>query len=148
MTKVLQHRRWISGTRHRAVNGALAVAVLVLPTVVVTQSVQAQSFSVLYSFTVADGDDTKPGLVRDKEGNLYGTTVQGGNLSCNAAPSGCGVVFKIDTTGTETVLHSFTGGADGAILYGGLVRDKAGNLYGTTSNGGASGVGTVFKITP
>ena len=59
-----------------------------------------------------------------------------------------GTVFKLDTTGTETVLHSFTGGADGAILYGGLVRDKAGNLYGTTSNGGASGVGTVFKITP
>ncbi|SRR6266568_5593753 len=89
MTKVLQHRRWISGTRHRAVNGALAVAVLVLPTVVVTQSVQAQSFSVLYSFTVADGDDTKPGLVRDKEGNLYGTTPIGG--------IGDGEVFKLDT---------------------------------------------------
>jgi len=57
-------------------------------------------------------------------------------------------VFKLDTTGTETVLHSFSGGADGARLNGGLVQDKAGNLYGTTSQNGASGVGTVFKLTP
>ncbi len=148
MTKALQHRRWISGTRQRAVNGALALAVFVLPTVVVTQSIQAQSFSVLYSFTLADGVDAKPGLVRDKEGNLYGTTHGGGLLNCVGSGPGCGVVFKLDTTGTETVLHSFSGGADGARLNGGLVQDKAGNLYGTTSQNGASGVGTVFKLTP
>ena len=127
MTKALQHRRWISGTRQRAVNGALALAVFVLPTVVVTQSIQAQSFSVLYSFTLADGVDAKPGLVRDKEGNLYGTTPIGGSGSA-------GEVFKLDTTGTETVLHSFTG-PDGIEPSAGLVRDKEGNLYGTTVTG-------------
>jgi uncharacterized repeat protein (TIGR03803 family) len=100
--------------------------------------------TVLYSFTgLADGAVPRAGLVRDKAGNLYGTTVEGGNLSCS-----CGVVFKLDPAGGETLLHTFTGGADGGILYGGLVRDKAGNLYGTTANGGASGAGTVFKLTP
>jgi uncharacterized repeat protein (TIGR03803 family) len=54
-----------------------------------------------------------------------------------------------DTTGTETVLYTFTGGiTDGAYPYAGLVRDKKGTLYGTTEGGGASSVGTVFKVTP
>jgi uncharacterized repeat protein (TIGR03803 family) len=61
-------------------------------------------------------------------------------------------VFKLDKDGKETVLHSFTGGADGAWPYAGLVRDKAGNLYGTTAGGGTgscdAGCGTVFKLTP
>jgi len=105
--------------------------------------------TVLHSFAVgADGSNPPEGwLVQDKEGNLYGTTVQGGNLSCNA-PSGCGVVFKLDPCGGLTVLHTFSGGADGANPQeGGLVQDEAGNLYGTTSNGGASGFGTVFELT-
>jgi uncharacterized repeat protein (TIGR03803 family) len=55
-------------------------------------------------------------------------------------------VFKLDTTGTETVLHSFTGGADGGNPYAGVIRDPAGNLYGTTYSGGASGQGVVFKL--
>ena len=57
-----------------------------------------------------------------------------------------GVVFKLDTTGTETVLYSFTGGADGANPYAGLIRDSAGNLYGTTYGGGTSNWGVVFKL--
>lgn len=138
MKKALQHRGWISGTRQRAVNGALALAVFIVPTVVVTQSVQAQSFSLLYSFTAADGDDTKPGLVRDKAGNLYGTTPIGGS-------SRSGEVFKLDTAGTETVLHSFTE-PDGAGPASVLLSDKAGNLYGTTIAGGTSNLGTVFKV--
>jgi uncharacterized repeat protein (TIGR03803 family) len=58
------------------------------------------------------------------------------------------VVFKVDPSGTETVRHSFTGGADGIIPIGGLLRDKAGNLYGTTSQGGSSNDGVLFKISP
>ena len=98
---------------------------------------------VLYSFTNgADGGDPEASLVRDSAGNLYGTTRYGG------AYSYYGVVFKLDTTGAETVLYSFTGAADGAIPDAGLVRDKAGNLYGTTSYGGSYDDGVVFKITP
>ena len=97
------------------------------------------------------------GLVRDAQGNLYGTTEYGGNgpWSCNYAHfSGCGVVFKVDTTGGE-MLHIFTGtGGDGAYPRAGLVLDAQGNLYGTTWAGGDPacesdgiyGCGTVFKV--
>ena len=57
-----------------------------------------------------------------------------------------GVVFKLDTAGQETVLHSFTGGADGRIPYAGVIRDSAGNLYGTTAYGGAANAGIVYKL--
>jgi uncharacterized repeat protein (TIGR03803 family) len=100
--------------------------------------------SVLYSFNGgADGANPSGTLVRDAAGNLYGTTKAGGSRSCS---SGCGVVFKIDTSGKKTVLYSFTGGNDGANPSGTLLRDAAGNLYGTTTNGGASGYGVVFKL--
>ena len=138
MKRALPNRGWNSGTWQRAVNRALALAVLIVPIVVVTQSVQAQSFSVLYSFNAADGLNPKSGLVRDNEGNLYGTTSYGG-------ASHGGTVFKLDTAGRETVLHTFTG-PDGIGPSSGLVRDKEGNLYGTTSGGGASGQGIVFKL--
>jgi len=85
-------------------------------------------------------------LVRDAAGNLYGTTGSGGDLACGS--SGCGVIFKLDTTGKETVLHKFTGGKDGANPAGRLVRDSAGSLYGTTQSGGAFHNGVVFKLTP
>jgi uncharacterized repeat protein (TIGR03803 family) len=98
--------------------------------------------TVLYSFTGgADGAFPISALVRDSAGNLYGTTTQGGS-------AGLGVVFKVDPSGTETVLHNFTGGTDGVDPVGGLLRDKAGNLYGTTSQGGSSNAGVVFKINP
>jgi uncharacterized repeat protein (TIGR03803 family) len=60
--------------------------------------------------------------------------------------AGYGVVYKLDTTGQETVLHSFTGGADGGYPYAGVIRDSAGNLYGTTDIGGAAGYGVVYKL--
>jgi hypothetical protein len=106
-------------------------------------------------------------LVRDVAGNLYGTTPAGGNLcyvegSTPPTPSTfvyCGIVFKLDSTGQETVLYKFTGQPDGAIALGGLILDRAGNLYGTTSEGGAGGCfissgnnfnnigcGSIFKI--
>ena len=98
--------------------------------------------TVLYSFTGgADGAFPEAALIRDNAGNLYGTTTQGGS-------DNIGVVFKVDPSGTETVLHSFTGGADGVIPVGGLLRDAAGNLYGTTSQGGTSNNGILFKISP
>lgn len=109
---------------------------------------------VLYSFTGgADGANPYASLIRDAAGNLYGTTYYGGDLSCNS-PNGCGTVFKVDTFGTESVLYSFTGGADGAYPYAGLVRDATGNLYGTTYYGGdltcnsPNGCGTVFQVHP
>jgi uncharacterized repeat protein (TIGR03803 family) len=104
---------------------------------------------VLHSFTgSATGDGANPyaGLFRDAAGNLYGTTYYGG-VSGNCT-DGCGTVFKLDTTGKETVLHSFVGRADGANPAAGLIRDPVGNLYGTTAYGGRSGFGTVFKLDP
>jgi uncharacterized repeat protein (TIGR03803 family) len=98
--------------------------------------------TVLYLFAgSSDGEYPYGGLVRDNAGNLYGTTNSGGGSGCD-----CGTVFKVDTSGKETVLHTFTGSPDGALPFAGLLRDPAGNLYGTTSRGGASEFGTVFKV--
>jgi len=75
----------------------------------------------------------------DKAGNLYGTTNAGGAY-------GYGTVFKLDSTGTETLLYSFMGGTDGASPWASVILDKAGNLYGTTCAGGAYGYGTVYEV--
>jgi uncharacterized repeat protein (TIGR03803 family) len=108
---------------------------------------------VLYSFT-GGGDGGKPtaGLIEDLAGNLYGTTTYGG-IGCGNY--GCGTVFKLIRCGSEPsgyefkVLHRFTGGADGGFPYASLIRDAAGNLYGTTYSGGSSSLsGTVFKLSP
>jgi len=91
--------------------------------------------TVLYTFTgAADGGFPGSGLIADAAGNLYSTTGGGGNTSApNCVFNGCGVVFKLDRSGNETVLYTFTGGADGSGPSAGLVRDAAGNLYGTTT---------------
>jgi uncharacterized repeat protein (TIGR03803 family) len=110
--------------------------------------------TVLYSFKGgSDGADPFSALIRDASGNLYGDTYVGGHDTCPAG--GCGIVYKIDSAGNETILHSFTGGSDGGSPYlATLVRDSHGNLYGTTSVGGdltcnpTVGCGTVFKISP
>jgi len=98
--------------------------------------------TVLYSFAgTPDGEDPEASLIRDRAGNLYGTTVYGGT------EGGFGTVFKLDPTGKLTLLHSFAGTPDGENPYAGLVSDSAGNGYGTTKYGGtAGGFGTVFKI--
>ena len=100
--------------------------------------------TILHSFVKSTSDGKAPaaGLARDPAGNLYGTTLDGG-ASCQ--PRGCGVVFKIDSNGNETVLHSFDG-SDGQAPQAGVILDSAGNLYGTTEAGGASNAGVVFKI--
>jgi len=100
------------------------------------------NLTVLHDFTGGSDGSTPSGvLFRDSTGNLYGTTLYGGTFNK-------GTVFKIDSSGRETLLHTFTGGTDGANPFGGVVRDAQGNLYGTTEHGGASGLGVVFKITP
>lgn len=123
--------------------------------------------SVFYSFKGgADGWGVSSGLVRDPAGNFYGVTIAGGisNPACtgDGPPGTCGVAFKLDPQGNETVLHTFTGGSDGYGAYGSLTRDWQGNLIGAASNGGditssfcdtaveaqagALGCGTVFQI--
>ncbi len=109
--------------------------------------------TVLHSFSAAPSDGTNPrsGLIADSSGNLFGTTQEGGALG-GVCPSGCGMVFKVTPSGTETVLYAFTGGSDGANPLAGLIADSIGNLYGTASRGGGSGCpstgcGTVFKLT-
>ena len=107
---------------------------------------------VLHAFTGgADGGSPYGALLQDAKGNLYGAAITGGDLSCPQFPDlGCGTVFKVAANGKFTVLHTFTGGKDGANSYGGLVMDSAGNLYGSAVHGGNSncddGCGTLFKI--
>jgi uncharacterized repeat protein (TIGR03803 family) len=96
--------------------------------------------TLLHSFTGgADGSSPRAQLIRDSRGYLYGTTAEGG-------ASEAGIVFKLDTAGTETVLYNFTGGADGKFPEAGLIRDPAGNLYGTTLLGGQYNNGAVFEL--
>jgi uncharacterized repeat protein (TIGR03803 family) len=100
--------------------------------------------TVLYSFNGPDGAYPSAGLLRDTQGNLYGTTLAGGaNNSCQ---SGCGTVFQLDQIGQFTLLYSFMGGQDGWYVTTGLVRDTHGNLYGTTAGGGTSNLGTIYEI--
>jgi uncharacterized repeat protein (TIGR03803 family) len=110
---------------------------------VFTIRADGSGFSLLRSFAggAVDGCIPYAGLLADGAGNLYGTTYQGG-------ASDAGTVFTMTTGGSGfAVLHSFAGrGADGYEPHGGLVADAAGNLYGTTSHGGSSDLGTVFTI--
>jgi uncharacterized repeat protein (TIGR03803 family) len=102
--------------------------------------------NLLYTFTGGADGGFPDSVIRDEAGNLYGTAESGGDLSgCNGR--GCGVVYKLDPSGNQTVLYGFTGGADGSIPNGSLVRDEAGNLYGT-AGGGAANWGVVYKVAP
>jgi uncharacterized repeat protein (TIGR03803 family) len=110
--------------------------------------------TVLHTFEGGSNDGAAPiaGVVRDSVGNLYGTTDDGGGLSCTNGDFGCGVVFKIDASNTFTILHAFTGGSDG-LGPSGVTLDSAGNLYGPAGEGGDTscglfGCGVIFKITP
>ena len=106
----------------------------------------AQTESVLVNLTGTSGaaPGKNPGygnLIQASDGNFYGTTSIGGSSSD-------GTVFKISSTGTYTLLHSFAGGtSDGSGPNGSLVQGTDGNFYGTTGQGGSGGLGTVFKIT-
>jgi uncharacterized repeat protein (TIGR03803 family) len=112
------------------------------------------AFTLLHSFTGGkDGGQPNAGLVVDRSGNLYGTASFGGVSGCGGYGLGCGTVFKLTTDGTFTVLHTFTGGSDGAEPVAGLILDHAaGNLYGPAYSGGTPacgdpfGCGTIFKL--
>jgi uncharacterized repeat protein (TIGR03803 family) len=114
-----------------------------------SQAAATPEETVLYRFTAYphDGANPRAGLIADQNGNLYGTTEDGG-------PWNYGTVFKLTPPATasgawtETVLYSFTGHTDGEKPLGGLIADQNGNLYGTTYDGGASGYGTVFELGP
>jgi uncharacterized repeat protein (TIGR03803 family) len=109
------------------------------------------TFTLIYSFGAISGDGQQPqaALVFDSKGNLYGTTATGGSGGCFSG-QGCGVVFELSPTKSgvwkEKVLYSFRHGTDGAEPIGSLVFDTKGNLYGTTSLGGAGGQGTIFEL--
>jgi uncharacterized repeat protein (TIGR03803 family) len=104
----------------------------------------AQTVATVYNFAGGTTDGANPWyvtLVQGTDGQLYGTTYNGGS-------AGMGTAFKVTTTGTFTLLHSFTGGAsDGANPTGGLTLGSDGNFYGTTQMGGAGTQGVIFKMT-
>lgn len=124
---------------------AWAVAAAILTSVPIVRAGSQEQM--LYTFTGGgDGAVSWANLVSDPAGNLYGTTIAGGAY-------GYGTVFQLAPSGggtwTETVLHSFNpNGLDGVEPEAGLVRDAAGNLYGTTYFGGAYTAGTVFEVAP
>jgi uncharacterized repeat protein (TIGR03803 family) len=103
------------------------------------------SESILFTFNGANGYSPESGVIMDKQGNLYGTTADGGALNR-------GVVFKLSPPVTsggpwiETILWAFGRGSDGEVPSGNLVIDQNGNLYGETAQGGANGQGIAFKL--
>ncbi|HXM21312.1 MAG TPA: choice-of-anchor tandem repeat GloVer-containing protein [Terriglobales bacterium] len=125
-----------------------ALAIFAIALTLESGALAAAREKVLHSFSTNGKDGILPfaRLTFDKKGNLYGTTEWGGGNG-----SGEGTVFTLTPSSggswKETVLHSFSGD-DGAAVYAGLIFDSAGNLYGTTSRGGAHGAGLVFQLTP
>src|SRR5258707_2076913 len=116
------------------------IFVLLVLTIAFGVAARAQIYtqSVLYNFGSSSSDGSYPfgGLVMDTAGNLYGTNWSGGG-SLNCSPySGCGTVFKLDSSGSETILHTFTGGADGAGPFASLTIDAAGEFDWADSPGG------------
>ncbi|HLY05643.1 MAG TPA: choice-of-anchor tandem repeat GloVer-containing protein [Rhizomicrobium sp.] len=107
--------------------------------------------TVLHTFMGGvDGIWPQSGVVADADGNLYGTTWEGGSTLYTY---GCGTVYRITPESEESVLHAFRCGKDGSAPYASLLVDAKGNVYGTATHGGnenacAGGCGTVFKITP
>lgn len=116
--------------------------------------------TVLYNFSgVPDGNFPFGGLVVDAQGDLYGSTADGGHVTASCS-GGCGTVFKLTPAGKETILYNFCSQAnctDGYHPTGNLTFDAQGNLYGATLYGGTgqchigstiTGCGTIFKVTP
>jgi len=105
-------------------------------------------FHTLYTFKGgADGQGPYGEVIFGPDGSLYGTTIDGGHSVC---PSGCGLVFNLKRpkdTWIETVLYAFKGNHDGFYPTGNLAFDSAGNIYGTTTQGGANGPGTIYELT-
>ncbi len=133
-----------------ATRGVLTLVVLSALLLIAARPAQAKTETVLYSFcsqpNCSDGASPQSSLTFDGAGNLYGTTNGGGTF-------GAGTVFELTPNGSggwnETVLYSFTGGADGATpAHSDVIFDSVGNLYGTAYSGGANGYGVVFELSP
>jgi uncharacterized repeat protein (TIGR03803 family) len=142
MSGKVQHSTSCIGVFPSISCSAFALALLVALVFAASPMAQAQkTFKLLHTFT--GGESPSGTLLRDSAGNLYGTTARGGT-------SNVGTVYKIDAANNETVLYSFTGGADGASPQGGVIKDSKGNLYGTASGGGLPTykAGVVFKLDP
>jgi uncharacterized repeat protein (TIGR03803 family) len=101
----------------------------------------AGKYSILHTFGRLAGDGASPGgpLTLDADGNMYGTTAFGGG-------TGFGTVFRVSAKGVETILYNFTGGLDGATPEANVIRDAAGNIYGTATAGGANSSGVLFEL--
>lgn len=116
----------------------LYAAIFMLAVAVTIPSAQAQTFTPLHDFTGGtDGAFPQGAVVQDAVGNLYGTTISGG--------IGDGTVYKIDSTGRETILFTFNAFVSGINPASALIQDQAGNLYGI-ADGGPGGAGVVFKL--
>src|SRR4029077_7696364 len=122
---------------------AAATAIFVLS----LATVSAATTDVIFSFAEDDGEYADTDLETDSAGNIYGTTVLGGDF-------GSGTVFQLSPTPNawvHTVLYRFTGGVDGGEPYKGVSLDRTGNLYGTAVTGGSGscegGCGVVYKLT-
>jgi uncharacterized repeat protein (TIGR03803 family) len=120
----------------------VALAAVLVPVIVTTQSAQAQTFTTLRSFDSANGSGPNAGLVQGTDGNLYGTTENGGT------PYDQGTVFRISPDGKFKTVYNFGAGENpGYYPNAGLIQGTDGNLYGTTHSGGIDFGGTVFKLT-
>ena len=98
------------------------------------------TITTLYAFSGGtDGGYPAAGLVQASDGNFYGTTLQGGD-------GGFGTLFQLGPTGSITVLHGFSGDADGGYPYAGVIEASDGNFYGTAVFGGPAGMGTIFRL--
>jgi uncharacterized repeat protein (TIGR03803 family) len=108
--------------------------------------------SVLHAFSGnPDGELPVSLPTRDAHGNLYGVTYVGGDSACGDV--GCGVVYEVTPEGKERVLHAFSGGKEGALPWGPMYINRAGELVGTTQEGGkfdlcSNGCGIVYKLSP
>ena len=139
--------------RKRSIPLAAAFGLMILCLTVVSTAMGASTEKVPYNFCrvqlCPDGANPWASLISDAAGNLYGTTLYGGNSNCS---HGCGVVFELTRANgkwEQKVLRHFENdGKDGYYPFAGLIFDNAGNLYGTTQEGGVDGAGTVFEVMP
>ena len=128
----------------RALARCMAVAVAVLAPSIAGAQVP---FDVLHTFDDRRFDDPpSASIMAAANGDLYVTAAGGGSSGGTVFDQG--MIFKTTPAGHVTMLHAFTGGADGATPFGALLQAADGNFYGTTSRGGANGLGTAFRMTP
>ena len=136
----LRRRRADYTAKEQTYDEAFNIRALVGVRLGVAGTAQAQMNEiVLHNFSLPTGAQPVAGVIRDSAGNLYGTTANGGTVNL-------GVVYKLDRTGRYTVLYNFAGGPDGGVPEAGVIRDSAGNLYGTNFGGPGVNLGVVYEL--